>query len=326
MKSLHFISMIVLITCVLCQGCKPGEIELRLRPPHNSQYNLVFSTDGRVSMNVAGKDIGTDIHSKVASLLQVDTLPNDRYSFSLTYDDYDMKQTINGKEIDLKQLPSDSTGNVKHRIELIKGITFRSVMTASGKTEQLQGSDSIMSRLDSSMKEMPEQARKQVLATLSPLLNSDIAKGMLEQCFYVLPHEKVNIGDSWHNEIVMQSVFSMVIKSTYTLIQIKDGKAEVKVHAVIKPGNPEVMMPGLAMAAPKGSNPNPEQGGLDLMGMKMKASFEGTQEGTVWINVATGMVIKNQLNQDLAGKISISILDLPMTMKVVTRYDVEQVQ
>ena len=81
-------------------------------------------------------------------------------------------------------------------------------------------------------------------------------------------------------------------------------------------------MPGLAMAAPKGSDPSPKEGGLDLMGMKMKAAFSGTQDGMVWVNMKSGMVQKNELNQDLTGKITISILDLPMTMKVVTSYEV----
>jgi hypothetical protein len=172
---------------------------------------------------------------------------------------------------------------------------------------------------------MPEEAKRQVMSALAPVLSSDMAKGLLDQCFYVFPAGKVNIGESWKNEIIMQSMFSMVMKSTYTLVEIKDSVALLKVHSDITPGKTDFIMPGLAMAAPKGSDPNPQQGGMDLMGMKMMASFQGTQDGLVWINMKTGMVQKNTLNQDLKGKISISILDLPMTMKMQTGYRVDPI-
>jgi len=326
MKPLPTVLWIACAICFLCDACKPGQIELRLKPAHNTRYSMVFTTDGKVSMSLGGKELGTDIHSAITSLLQVDSLPGDKYHFQLSYDDYDIKQNVNGKEMDIKNLPGDSSENVGKGIAFIKGLHFSSTMNATGKTEKIDGADSILSRLDSSIAGMPEDNRRQVISVLTPLLNSDVAKGMLEQCFYVFPHGKVNLGDSWHNEIIMQSMFSMVINSTYTLVEIKNGIAQVKVHAIIKPGKPDVLMPGLAMVASKGSDPKPPAGGMDLLGMKMKAAFQGTQDGTVWINMLNGMVQKNQLNQDLVGKISISILDLPMTMKMVTGYEVKQVQ
>ena len=275
-------------------------------------------------MNLAGKEIGTDMNTSIASLLKVDTLPGDKYLFELTYDDYDMKQNIDGKNIDIKNLPSDSTGDMEKGMSLIKGISYKMEVDATGKAGELKTNDSLINRMDRAMQDMPEENRKQIMAVLTPLVNSDMAKGMLEQCFYVFPHKKVNIGDSWSNEIIMQTVFSMVINSTYTLMEIKEGIAQIKVHANVKPGKSDVvLMPGLAMSSPKGSDPKRKEDGLDLMGMKMKASFSGTQDGLIWVNMKNGMVQKNTLNQDLTGKISISIIDLPMTMKMVTGYEVQ---
>ncbi|CAN5529109.1 hypothetical protein BH10BAC3_BH10BAC3_24900 [soil metagenome] len=273
-------------------------------------------------MNMAGQEMGTDIHTSIASLLKIDTMPDNKYSFELTYDDYEVSQNLNGKEMDLKSLTKDTGSDNNKGMDFIKGITFKSLVTAAGKSEQMSGAEGLVSRLDQALGDMPEENRKKLIAGLTPILNSDMAKGMLEQCFYVFPAEKVNIGDSWKNEIIMRNMFSMVINSTYTLMEIKDSIAHIKVHADIRPGKPDVIMPGLAMAAPKGSDPSPKEGGLDLMGMKMKAAFSGTQDGMVWVNMKSGMVQKNELNQDLTGKISISILDLPMTMKVVTSYEV----
>lgn len=273
-------------------------------------------------MNMAGKDLNTDVHTSIASLLNVDSMPGNKYGFELTYDDYDVAQTVDGKKVSLKDLPSDSAEKKNNLTDIIKGICFRTVMSAEGKSAQLTGIDSIVLRMKNAMQNIPEETRNMLLSALKPIVNSDMAKGMLEQCFYVFPDEKVNVGDSWKNEIVMQSIFSMVIKSKYTLVEIKSGIAQLKVHSDISPGNNDVMMPGLAMAAPKGTDHSPNESGLDLGGMKMKAAFSGTQEGTVWVDMNKGMVKKNELSQDLTGKISISILDLPMSMKMKTSYEV----
>ena len=288
--------MLLSAACWLITGCKPGEIDLRLKPQNNSHYRMVFTTKGNVSMNMAGKDIGTDINTSIASLLKIDTLPGSKYLFELTYDDYDVKQNINGKKIDLKDIGNDSTGDFQKGMSLIKGISYKLVVASTGKAEELKSNDSLINRIDRAMADMPEQGRKQLMAAITPLVNSDMAKGMLEQCFYVFPHKKVNIGDSWDNEIVMQTVFSMVINSTYTLMEIKDSIAQIKVHADITPGKSDVvLMPGLAMTSPKGSDPAHKEPGLDLMGMKMKASFSGTQDGLIWVNMKSGMVQKKCL-------------------------------
>lgn len=85
-------------------------------------------------------------------------------------------------------------------------------------------------------------------------------------------------------------------------------------------------MPGLAMNSPKISDPNPQPGGMDIMGMKLIAQFEGTQDGNVWIDMSSGMVQQNMLTQDLKGKVSVSIIDLPMTMKMETGYSIHKIK
>ena len=316
---------IILVIAASIVSCKTGKIELRLNPAHHSHYRMLFNTEGKVSVNVAGKDFNTDVHTGIASQIRIDTIGNDKYRFAMEYEDYDISQQVNGKKIDLKQLPPDSSGDLNKVNNFFRGLLFLSVVNKTGKSEETSTPDSLYERLDSNLAGIPEEARKKMMAAIGPLLSNNMAKGMLDQCFYVLPEEKVNIGDSWSNEIVLQNMFSMVMNSEYTLVEVKDSVALLKVHSDIKPGKNDFIMPGLAMAAPKSSEPNPGEGGLDLMGMKMLASFEGTQDGLDWVNMKTGMVQKNTLNQDLKGKVSISILDLPMSMKMVTGYRVEQI-
>jgi len=92
MKPLQIVLLIVCAASLLCYACKPGQVELRLRPAHQTKYSMVFTTDGKVSMSMGGKELGTDIHTAIKSLLQVDTLPGNKYHFQLSYDDYDIRQ------------------------------------------------------------------------------------------------------------------------------------------------------------------------------------------------------------------------------------------
>lgn len=324
MKREHFNLSLFFLIIMLVSSCRPGSISLQLHPPDKSEYNLLFKTKGKVSITVAGKAFSTDVQTGISSFLKADTLGNNSYQFALTYDDFDMQQQVDGRITDLKKLPADS--NLKHGINFIRGITFISKVNATGKSVEMMKRDSIMPGLDSLLAGRPEQEKKQVISVIQPLLSSDMARGMLDQCFYVFPDHKVNIGDSWKNEIVMQSIFSMVMKTKFTLEAIKDNIALLKVHSDITPYKNEVMMPGLAMNSPKISDPNPQPGGMDIMGMKLIAQFEGTQDGNVWIDMSSGMVQQNMLTQDLKGKVSVSIIDLPMTMKMETGYSIHKIK
>jgi len=103
-------------------------------------------------------------------------------------------KNVNGKEIDIKKLRGDSNENVSRGVSFIRGLSFSGILNETGKTETMDGVDNMMNRLDSSMAGMPEVNRRQIVSVLIPLLNSDVAKGMLEQCFYVFPDGKVNVG------------------------------------------------------------------------------------------------------------------------------------
>jgi hypothetical protein len=314
-----------IVIAAWCSGCKPKTINLHFHPPQNSRFHVQFNSQGTVSVTFAGKDLSSNIKTGISSLLQVDSITGSRYLFALSYTDFDLVQNIEGKTVDLKQMEGDTSKDSNGIVELLKHISFTGIINGFGKAEQMQPSDSLKYKIDQVLQPVNEKEKQQVLAVIGPLLSNDMAKGMIDQCFYVFPPGKVNIGDSWKNEINMESIFSMVIKTKFTLLEIKDSIALLKVESEISPNKNEVIMPGLAMSSPKGSDANPASNGLNIFGMKLLASFEGTQNGNVWINMKTGIIEKNLLNQDLKGKISISIIDLPMSMKMQTGYAIQPV-
>jgi hypothetical protein len=105
--------------------------------------------------------------------------------------------------------------------------------------------------------------------------------------FSVFPDKKVKIGDTWTSNIdqKMKDV-SLIIQSTYTLLSVKDGIAETNLDGTL------AINPG-----------------------ETATTLNGTQKGTVKIELATGITREANLEQNMDMEISDKEMKMPMKMK-----------
>lgn len=322
MKKTNYLGGLI-IYLILALSCNQTGVDLSFHPPQNSRYRVKFSTEGKVGMTIAAKKIDTELKSEISGRISFDSLKPDEYGFRFSYDDYNIQQLANDTNLNKATPQEGDSSDLKKQFSFIRDIEFTGKFNEMGKTAKLDGGDRFLVMLDSIWKPLPEALRLQLASTIRPLLSNDMVKGMVEQCFYVLPGKKVKVGDTWKNQINMRSFFSMIMHNEYKLLSIKDGIAELSLQSIVNPGSDQILMPGLAMAAPKAfSQPKAANHGLDLLGLNLKAEFEGTQLGKVWVNIQTGLVQHIEIKQDLSGKIHLSVLEMPMTMQMTNRYKV----
>jgi hypothetical protein len=80
--------------------------------------------------------------------------------------------------------------------------------------------------------------------------------------------------------------FPLVVSTTYTLAERKDGVATLNVEATLKS--------------------NPDGKPMEMGPMTIKHELKGTQKGTITIDEATGWYAGGEMTQELEGKMTMS--------------------
>jgi hypothetical protein len=307
-------------------GCKAGVHRLRFSA-EPGQINAIEATmSGKLSMEVAGKTVATNIQSQTTAQLQFDTAPLQTFAVTLHYSNFKVQQQLDsiGPNFSAGQ-PSDSATQLPESIlQQVRQVAYRLRMNQQGSIVDVEKNDSLFAAFAKAANVESDTVGMKVLELLKPLMNEQMAKGFLEQAFFVYPDKPVNVGQSWTNTATIQSIFSMKFVSDYELKAITDSSATLSVESRIKQGNNDVLLTGLARAgAPFTQNKlanSPK--GIDVAGLKMTAEFSGKQTGTVELDLKKSRIKTCQLRQQVSGDIKIGIFMLPMTLDMTTTYTV----
>jgi hypothetical protein len=116
-------------------------------------------------------------------------------------------------------------------------------------------------------------------------------KSMLEMSFKLYPDHPVKPGDQWNIEMTndLGGVMKMKLNNTYELIQVEKELAEIKCQSSI----------------------SSEKGNTQQMEMELS----GTQEGTMQMELVTGMVRSLKMKQKMSGRLKASNMDIPMEIE-----------
>ena len=126
---------------------------------------------------------------------------------------------------------------------------------------------------------------------------------MKAMTYYYPEQDKVKIGDSWSISNAMAvGGMELIIDSEYTLLEVKDGMAKIKMDSEI--------------------TTDPDAPGLDLMGMKMQFDLQGTQSGILFVNQSTSWLDRMELDQEMDGVMNMDtdqMGKMTVDMKVATQ-------
>ncbi len=159
-----------------------------------------------------------------------------------------------------------------------------------------------------------EQVREAVLKKLPPgadatlgmnpagmYIDKGAVKQMTEANMAIYPEKPVNVGESWSKDITMAVGFAMAIQCKWTLQKEQAGVATIGVAAAIR------------------TDPNAPP--MDAGGMKVKSDLKGTQEGTLQVSEATGLLTTSKERQLLKGDLKVAasadaqpMMVIPMTI------------
>lgn len=241
------------------------EIELKLNLTKGKKYDMKMVMNSNAEMNMMGQAVNTVNNIEMGMDYEVmDVLANGNFLVRTTY----KKTKMDGETMGMKYEYDSETGKV------------------SG----MQGE-----QMSKSMKKMIGQYTELEMDKFGKVIkttNSDTTgkrknRGGIENfSFAVFPDKKIKVGDTWESNIEQNMEGTMmVIKSTYKLISVKDGIAEVSIDGVveIKPGS--------------------------------EGKVSGTQKGTAKIEVATGLGKEVVIDQDMEMEMDDMGMKMPVKMK-----------
>jgi hypothetical protein len=151
-------------------------------------------------------------------------------------------------------------------------------------------------------KKLPAGAQAdQAMSALSQYLDKNSLKQMIEGELDVYPDKPVEVGESWSKKRVITPMFELTIDSKWTLQKLENGVAII------------------ATTSSSRSNANKP---VETGGMKMRFDLAGTQDGTIRMQEATGLILLGQAQQQLKGEIKLGDSDQgPPTMAIPVVFD-----
>lgn len=143
---------------------------------------------------------------------------------------------------------------------------------------------------------------------LKPYFDRQTLKDQIESTMAVYPGKPVEPGESWSQKRAVTLGFGMLIDSKWTLQKREAGVATIGVSSSIRF--------------------NPEAPPMDSQGMKLKFDMSGTQEGTIRLAEATGLITSSQDRHLLKGEIQLGtgaegppMMVIPSVFETTSRFE-----
>jgi hypothetical protein len=285
------LAVAVSATWVATAAGADGLVSLQLRLKKGETYNLRMLMVQKISQTIQGQKMDMDQTMGMGMAFSVtDVRPDGVQDVSVVYDWMKLKQdsVMGGQkmmsiEYDSSNPPATLSPAAQGFAALI-GLGFKISLAPDGTVAAISG---IPEMIESMMKKLNMPAGPMldnIKSSLTKQFNDESMRQNIGQMVAAYPPNPIAIGGTWNKTLTMTMMGSMVIESTYTLKEVRDGVATIGYTATITPGK--------------------EASPLEIGGAKTTYAIEGTQEGDTQVDVATGWTVGGHITQELSGTIN----------------------
>jgi hypothetical protein len=184
------------------------------------------------------------------------------------------------------------------------GQSYAVTVSPHGKVLEITGMEELAAAV---RKKLPAGADpSQGMEALSTFIDKEGMREMTETSMAVYPDKPVEPGDSWTRTQSTKRGFAMITDSKWTLQKREAGVATIASAASVKV--------------------DPNGAPMQMQGMAMKMDLAGSQEGTIQVDEATGLIRANRGRQQMKGQIKIGasaegpfdMMAIPMTLETTS--------
>jgi hypothetical protein len=172
------------------------------------------------------------------------------------------------------------------------GQSYTIKLTPQGKVLDVNGVEQVREAV---LKKLPGGVDALEMNPVAMYIDKERVKQMTESNMGIYPDKPVSPGDSWSREMTVMMGWRIIVQSKWTLQKEGAGVATIGVASTLRfdPSGPP----------------------MEAAGMTLKGELTGTQEGTLQVVEATGLVAVSKQRQQLKGEIkAITTPDQPPMM------------
>lgn len=255
--------------------------DLRLRPDDGSRYLATRTMDQDMDMTVMNRSM--NMKQKQTITLRYDvTSTADRGGMDLDYTATRFQGETSipamGQNIVYDTADSTATGRAAQmgqRMRAMTGHTLTAQLAPKGSVRAVTGVKALLDSM-SAVSSNPRQVE-----FMRQMLGPEKVKQQLSLSFEIYPDAPVSVGDSWSRQSTVRMGFPVRAEATYTLDSIKAKRAVLDAHMDLRPT--------------EGDDP------MRMGGMQINMDLSGTVDGTIHVDLPTGLPVKQNLNVDLSG-------------------------
>ncbi|MDR1054471.1 MAG: DUF6263 family protein [Prevotellaceae bacterium] len=288
----------VLVVFIVFTACSKERYNLQYKLEAGAVYKQQLKTDMLVAQNMMGQEMHIKNQTEIVLENKVQDAANSRITIESKYN---FIKLVNDMGVMEMTCSSEDTTTVATLIDIapllrtIKNEPFTIVINQQGIIEEISGFDNITTL----MKETACDegiVKEQIIKSIEKQFGNDALKTFFE-CFTVIyPDYPVSVGDSWEQFFNAHFNYDMVINSKYTLKEVNDNTATINYHASI--------------------NSPDEDNTIEVSGMSTKTDLNGTQTGTIHVNISTGQLIDSKMIQHLSGTMEVSQVGMKTIMEI----------
>ena len=275
-------------------------VSLRLNFKPGEVYEYRSECQRTIMEQALGQEMKTD--NEVVIALRFDVLEREAGGVKMNATYQKVAVRLRNRLLSTAYDSDDSSGNSGGALGSLRGLigkNFSLLIEPDGEVREITGLDTLQRNL-----ERDNSAEPMAGATASfvqKVVSDKAMRGMMNESFHIYPAAAVRIGDTWVNERrASSSIGELVLQNTYRLTDIKNGIASINVTARIA----------------SDSSQKSDLAG-ELKGVKI--DLKGALNGTLAVEVATGMLREYKTRQQLTGNITISGMTVPITTTTDTR-------
>jgi len=266
--------------------CRTGSaaVQLQLKLDKGKTYHERTVVDQKITQTVMGQEqvinlsLGTGMKLDV---LDVDAQGNMRIRYTCTWSMFKQTGGMAGIDYDSGRQPTAPAG--AEPLAALLGQSYVVRLDPKGEVLDVNGVEEMR---DAVHKKLPPGAESgPAMNVVNPYLDKQKLKEIIESAMAVYPDKPVEQGESWSEKKALTLGFGMLTESKWTLQKREAGVATIATASSVRS--------------------NPDAPPMDSQGMKVKFDVSGTQEGTIRMAEATGLITTNQNRQLLKGEIQV---------------------
>ncbi len=207
---------------------------LQLELKSGETYNQSYQSSSIILQSIAGQNMEIKMDVKGKLSYKVLATDKDLYTLEVKYLSLSMNMVMPQGSMEFSSDKKDGDPASAVLGALIDK-PFQIKMSNTGKVSEVSGIDELFTSATSSLGEMDDMQKKQILSQVMEAYGGKAFKANMEISSAIFPEGKVAKGDTWKVNTKLESTMTADIESVYTLTDVADGTYVIAGKSAMKP-------------------------------------------------------------------------------------------